>query len=233
MNIGIYLISNYPKKSTFLEAVEICNSLDVDFLEIGIPFSDPIADGAVLEKASFEMLDKYTTRDFLESLFEVKRLFQKRLYIMTYTNIPYSLKDEFNKYSKLASGVILADLPVREAIGFEKKLGCNIIKFATPESRSSDLDLAIKSTKDFIYFISKRGITGGDFALDSQTVQKINYCKKHTKVYLGFGIRNANDIAKAFSISDGVIIGTQAAIELQKGVQDFERFIKSLKLINL
>ena len=67
----------------------------------------------------------------------------------------------------------------------------------------------------------------------SQTVQKINYCKKHTKVYLGFGIRNANDIAKASQISDGVIIGTQAAIELQKGIQDFERFIKSLKLINL
>jgi len=52
-------------------------------------------------------------------------------------------------------------------------------------------------------------------------------------VYLGFGIRNANDVAKASQVSDGVIIGTQAAIELQKGIQDFERFIKSLKLINL
>ncbi|HHS48544.1 MAG TPA: tryptophan synthase subunit alpha [Desulfurella acetivorans] len=167
MNIGIYLVSNYPKKSTFLEAVEICNNLDVDFLEIGIPFSDPIADGEVLEKVSFEMLEKYSTLDFFESLFEVKKLFKKRLYAMTYSNIPHSLKDQFNKYSKVLDGVILADLPTREAIIFEKKLGCNIIKFATPESRLSDLDLAIKSTKDFIYFISKRGITGGNFALDS------------------------------------------------------------------
>lgn len=233
MNIGIYLVSNYPKKSIFLEAVEICNNLDVDFLEIGIPFSDPIADGEVLEKASFEMLEKYSTLDFLESLFEVKRLFKKRLYTMTYSNIPYSLKDEFNKYSRVLDGVILADLPVREAIEFEKKLGCNIIKFATPESRSSDLDLAIKSTKDFIYFISKRGITGGNFAIESQTVQKINYCRKQARVYLGFGIRSADDVTKASQISDGVIIGTQAAIELQKGIQGFERFIKNIKSINL
>lgn len=233
MNIGIYLVSYYPKKNTFLEAVEICSNLDIDFLEVGIPFSDPIADGEVLEKASFEMLEKYATLDFFESLFEVKRLFKKRLYAMTYSNIPYSLKDEFNKYLKVLDGVILADLPTREAISFEKKLGCNIIKFATPESRLSDLDLAIKNTKDFIYFISKRGITGGNFAVENQTVQKINYCRKQTKVYLGFGVRNADDIEKASKISDGVIIGTQAAIELQKGLQHFERFIKSIKEINL
>ncbi|AHF97453.1 tryptophan synthase subunit alpha [Desulfurella acetivorans A63] len=228
MNVGIYLVSNYPKKSMFLEAVEICNNLDVDFLEIGIPFSDPIADGEILEKAAFECLSKYDTQDFFESLFEAKKLFKKRLYMMTYANIAYSLKDELKNYNKILNGIILADLPVREAINFEKQLDCNIIKFATPESRKKDLDLAFKNTKDFIYFISKRGITGGSFSLESQTIEKINYCRKQAKVYLGFGIRNANDIKEASKIADGVIIGTQAAIEIQKGISDFEKFIKSI-----
>ncbi|MGC8502794.1 tryptophan synthase subunit alpha [Desulfurella sp.] len=228
MNVGIYLVSNYPKKSMFLEAVEICNNLDVDFLEIGIPFSDPIADGEILEKAAFECLSKYDTQDFFESLFEVKKLFKKRLYVMTYANIAYSLKDELKNYNKILNGIILADLPVREAINFEKQLDCNIIKFATPESRKNDLDLAIKNTKDFIYFISKRGITGGNFSLESQTIEKINYCRKQAKVYLGFGIRNASDVKEASKIADGVIIGTQAAIELQKGISDFEKFVKSI-----
>lgn len=228
MNIGIYLVANYPKKSLFLEAVKICNSLDVDFLEVGIPFSDPIADGRVLENAAFKMLGKYATHDFLESLLDVKKLFRKRIYVMTYTNIAYSLKDEFKKYIDGLNGVILADLPVREAINFERQIGCNIIKFATPESRQSDLNLAIKSTNDFIYFISKRGITGGNFTLDQETIQKISYCRQKAKVYLGFGIKNANDIKEASKYADGAIVGTQAALELEKGLDDFEKFLKNL-----
>lgn len=228
MDLGIYLLSNYPNEETFLEAVRICDQANVDFLEIGIPFSDPIADGEVLEKASFEVLKKYNTQTFFDNLERIRSIYSKRIYIMTYTNIAYNKKKEIKKYLNSISGVILADLPVRESRRFEQILGCNIIKFATPESRKSDLNLAIKGSNDFLYFVSKRGTTGGNFALDENTIEKISYCRRFVKVYLGFGIKKPEDIKSASEYADGVIIGTQAALELEKGVQGFRKFIENL-----
>ncbi len=229
MNIGIYLLANYPSQDEFLSAVEVCQKENVDFLEVGFAFSDPIADGPVLENAAFDILKRYNIDDFLESLDKVKKIFKKDIYIMTYANIIYSYGfDRFKKHLGGVKGLIVADLPTRESVLFEENLHSNIIKFVTPESRLSDIDLAIKKSKDFIYFISKRGITGGNFQLEEETIAKINYCRQKSKVYLGFGIKSASDIKIASSFSDGVIIGTHAVLALKQGVEQFTFFIKSL-----
>lgn len=232
--LGIYLLANYPSRETFIEAVKICNKNGVDFLEIGFPFSDPIADGDMLEKACYETLQKYDFNDTVDSFKEAQSIFKGRLYIMTYTNIVYSLGiDNFAERVGKISGIILADLPLREIGPFEKgfkKHGINVIRFLTPESRDEDIKRAVKSARDFIYFVSKRGTTGGAFALDEETREKIGRVKASGKeVFVGFGIKDRKDVELAFQYADGAIIGTKAVSELEEGIERFATYIKGLK----
>ena len=109
---------------------------------------------------------RYDFNDTINSFKDVQRIFKGKLYIMTYTNIVYShgIKNFIQKIS--ISGIILADLPLREIGQFEKtfkKHGINVIRFLTPESRDDDITDAIENARDFIYFVSKLGTTGGEF----------------------------------------------------------------------
>ncbi|WP_025209222.1 tryptophan synthase subunit alpha [Hippea sp. KM1] len=229
--LGIYLVCNYPDREGFLRAVELCNRYGVDFLEIGLPFSDPTADGDVIEKASMEVLKRYRMADFLDSTKQARRIFNGRLYIMTYANIVFSYGiDRFAGDFGFIDGLILADVPYRESNRFKKPLskkGIGFVYFATPESRQEELERLKRDANDFIYFVSIRGTTGGEFRLDDETKRKIEFLKgaKH-KVILGFGIRNKQDIENACRYADGVVIGT-AAVEAMRG--DFETFLLSLR----
>jgi tryptophan synthase alpha chain len=232
--LGIYLLANHPTKETFLEAVRACQDSGVDFLEIGFAFSDPVADGALLERASFEVLKRYRLRDFITSFHEARALFTRKMYIMTYTNIVYSRGiAQFIRSVAPLSGLILADLPLREIPLLERGLkddSVSLIRFLTPESRERDMALALKGARDFIYFVSKRGTTGGAFDLDSQTQEKISRVRgKGVDVCVGFGIRDKKDFDLACTAADGAIIGTKAVSELEQGIDAFRRFIGSLR----
>jgi tryptophan synthase alpha chain len=232
--LGIYLLANYPSREAFIEAVKICDKNGVDFLEIGFPFSDPIADGDTLEKACYETLQKHDFNDTVESFREVQSIFKGKIYIMTYTNIVYSMGiDNFAAKVGKISGIILADLPLREIGPFEKgfkKHGINVIRFLTPESRDEDINRAVKSARDFIYFVSKRGTTGGAFALDEETREKIGQVKASGReVFVGFGIKDKQDVKLACEVADGAIIGTKAVLELEAGIDQFRRYISELR----
>jgi tryptophan synthase alpha chain len=232
--IGIYLLANYPSREMFIEAIKICNEQNVDFLEIGFPFSDPIADGDMLEKASYETLQKYDFNDTIDSFKAVQKIFKGKIYIMTYANIVHSPGiDNFAEKVGKISGIILADLPLRETGPFEKgfkKHGINVIRFLTPESREEDIGHAVKGARDFIYFVSKRGTTGGVFLLDEETREKIGRVKASGKeVFVGFGIKDSNDVKLACEVADGAIIGTKAVSELEEGVDNFRHYIAGLR----
>lgn len=232
--LGIYLLANYPTKERFVEAIRICNELGVDFLEVGFPFSDPVADGDLLERASYETLKRYNFNDFTESLNEVRSIFRGRIYVMTYANVVHGIDlDRFAEKVGPITGVILADVPLREIGPFEKgfrKHHINLVRFLTPESRAEDITRALKGAKDFIYFVSKRGTTGGDFGLDDDTVRKIGLVRdKGVEVYIGFGIKDRRDVEIAFNAADGAIIGTKAVETLETGVAEFEEFVRAVK----
>jgi tryptophan synthase alpha chain len=232
--LGIYLLANYPSREAFIEAVKICDERNIDFLEVGFPFSDPIADGDTLERACYETLQKCDFNDTIDSFKEVQKIFRGKIYIMTYTNIVYSLGiDNFAERVGKISGIILADLPLREIGPFEKefkKHGINVIRFLTPESRDEDINRAVKGAHDFIYFVSKRGTTGGAFALDEETREKIDRVKASGKeVFVGFGIKDRQDVALACEVADGAIIGTKAVMELEAGVDQFRQYIAELR----
>ncbi len=232
--LGIYLLANYPTREIFLEAVRTCDAQGVDFLEVGFPFSDPIADGAFLERASFDVLKRYGLADSIRSFRDARQIFRERTYVMTYTNLLYRQgAAEFVKSLGSVNGLILADLPLRETPFFEKQLrgsAVSLINFLTPESRDRDITLALRNARDFIYFVSKRGITGGGFDLDEETRNKIARVRgKGPDVYLGFGIRDRRDFDLACGAADGAIVGTKAVSELEQGIDAFSAFLKSLR----
>lgn len=231
--LGIYLLANYPSKQVFLEAVRACQEFGVDFLEIGFAFSDPVADGDLLERASFEVLKTNRMGDFFESLREARRLYSGKIFIMTYTNLIYHHGvPDFLKESGKIDGLILADLPLREIRRFEQGLkgtGVSLIRFLTPESRKEDIVSALKGAGGFIYFVSKRGTTGGDFQLDEETKRKIALVRgKGVDVYIGFGIQNRNHVQTVYQAADGAIIGTKAVAELERGIEPFKGFLRGL-----
>lgn len=229
---GIYLVCDYPTKSSFLEAVRVCDDFNMDFLEIGFPFSDPVADGSVIEAAAFDVLKKENVNDFIESTKEVKKLFKNKLYIMTYANIVFGYgMEKFAEAVEFVDGLIIADLPYIESRRFKDVLNrycINLIHFVTPESSYADIDKIKKTSSDFIYFVSTRGITGGAFSLDDETRKKIIYTKQDFKndVIVGFGIQNKKDIEEACRYADGVVIGTEAVRNINSG--KFREYIAEL-----
>ena len=229
--VGIYLVCDYPNRDEFLKAVELCNEKGVDFLEIGIPFSDPTADGDVIEKASQEVLKKENLNDFLESLKKVREIFKKKLYIMTYANIVFSNGiEEFAKRFDFIDGIILADVPFVESDRFKKvfkKYDTGFVHFVTPESDFKTIDKIKKESNDFIYFVSVRGTTGSKFKLDDDAIKRLSALKDSKyDVIIGFGIRDRKDIEEACKHADGVVIGTAAIQALQNG--EFEGFLNSI-----
>ncbi len=232
--IGIYLVCDYPDRNRFFEAIEACEQYKIDFLEIGFPFSDPVADGFVIENAAMNVLKGKNTDDFFDSLKKVRGIFSNRLYIMTYANVVFGYKTEqFAKQSEFVDGIIIADLPFCESYRFDKafyRYGTNIIRFVTPESSDEEIDKIKKNSKDFIYFVSIRGVTGSAFVLDDEIKLKIKRTRKDfdKDVILGFGIRNREDVMQACTYADGVVIGTKSIEALEQ--KEFEKFIKSLKI---
>ncbi len=231
--IGIYLVCDYPNSEQFLDAVSICEKYGMDFLEIGFPFSDPVADGPVIEKAASDVLRRENSSDFLQNLKKARDIFSKKLYVMTYSNVifGYGIK-EFAKKAKFINGIIIADLPFIESKRFAiifDKYKINTIRFVTPETDFSHIDKIKQASKDFIYFVSTRGITGGKFSMDTETLKKLEYTKKGFgyDVILGFGIKDSNDIKTACRYANGVVIGTRAVEALEQN--NFEEFISSLR----
>lgn len=231
--LGIYLVADFPSREAFLGAVQACEDFNVDFLEVGFPFSDPVADGDVLERASIEVLRKGGVDSFIEGLRQARAIFSRKTYVMTYSNIVYSLgMAAFAKRLGPVAGLILADLPLREIRAFQKGFQgfpVNLIRFLTPESRPDDMAAAVRGSREFIYFVSKRGTTGGAFDLDRETREKIAAVRgRGVDVYVGFGIQERRDLEIAYGAADGAIIGTRAVSELAWGMEDFRQYLASL-----
>jgi tryptophan synthase alpha chain len=237
---GFYLVGNYPDPDLFIEA-SIAGMQFFDFLEVGIPFSDPVADGPVIAKAADESLSKGATLNIIvESILTIRQRIaeDKQIYIMSYANHLYHYGIE--KYARLCndigvSGIIIPDVPFIESTRFKKaftSLALDYIHFITPENTIEQIEAVARSARGFLYAVSIRGVTGSDLTLDRETVEKIGKAREHSTVpvVLGFGVKSAQDARNALRIADGFIMGTRM-IELlsERNMKKFQLFIASLK----
>jgi len=236
---GVYLMGNYPDAERFKEAARM--GLErFDFLEVGVPFSDPVADGPVIARAGEEVLGRdFRLDDLLDSVADIRSTAPagKKIYLMSYANPVHS--PGLARFAKMArragaDGLIVPDVPFVESASFRDALageGLEYIDFVTPENTPGQIETTARAARGFLYFVSIRGITGSGFTLDAATRAKIRRARRSSSVpvVLGFGIRSAADARAAVELAGGFIVGTGAVAALgEGGPGGFGRYIDSL-----
>jgi len=230
---GIYIVGGYPDKESCIERIKAIAEAGYDFVEIGIPYNDPTADGPVIAETLLKAIDLGVTTDLvLEILQAVKDLPIKK-YIMTYSNILHAYNIE--KFSKdfilLIDGLIIADCPNRMSQFFyDNGLEIRMIPFATPETREEDIEKFKNVSADFIYFVGTRGTTGSkaDFT-SKELINQVESLRKKidAKIMIGFGVKTPDDVKAALNLGDGFVVGTEA-VKRQADESTFNKYISSL-----
>jgi tryptophan synthase alpha chain len=212
-----YLMAGYPTLEKSFEAAQAVLEAGADALELGVPFSDPIADGPVIQKASTVALrQRVSLRQALGLSARLGGL-GKPIYIMSYLNpilrMGYSVFAEAAGDSGV-SGVIIPDLPVDLAGEWVEEAwprGLETVFLATPATSTDRLRLIAEKSTGFVYLVSVYGVTGPRQELPDYTYEFIRRAKRTVSkpVALGFGVSNPKTVADAVRAgADGIIVGS-------------------------
>lgn len=212
-----------------------------DLIELGIPFSDPTAEGPVIQGANIRALkNKITTDDVFEMVERVRNKVKVPLVFMTYANVVFSYGMErffSNCKDKGIDGIILPDVPFEEKAEFEEvasSFGVDFISMIAPTSKER-IDMIAKEAKGFIYVVSSLGVTGTRAEINSNIKDLVERVRKNTDVpcAVGFGISNPEQAATMAGISDGAIVGSAIVRMIEKYGKDSPkevgRFVKDIK----
>ncbi len=238
-----YFTAGFPDFETSKEVILRSAKSGIDIIEIGVPFSDPIADGPVIQYTSNIALKNGMNIEKVFSLCEKLREKIKIPYLlMTYYNPVYKYKIErFTDKAKETgvSGIIVPDLPFEESLPFKKKLeekDISFINFLTPFTPFKRGKKIIKQASGFIYFITIAGVTGTKKEFNYDEFKVIEKYKeiKDIPFAAGFGISSAGQIKKIKNYVDGIIIGSYFLKKLIHGkIEDIEKSIKNFKSVLL
>ena len=207
-----FITSSLPENNFTVDLALSMKEAGVDTLELGIPFSDPVADGPVIEKASLTALNNGFK---LDDLFEVTSKIAPNMDTlwMGYMNpfFHYGM-EEFLKIGKEynVQGSIIPDLPHEESQAFKdlfEKYDQTIINFVAPTDTKERIEKITKTSKKFIYMVAYAGITGSGASEDLSTIIRNVRSVTNTPLYIGFGVDEKTAKEKAKDV-DGVIVGS-------------------------
>lgn len=239
-NLSVFFTAGFPSVESPREILSILNNTGVDFIEIGIPFSDPLADGPVIQHSSTVALQNGMTLKLLfAQLKEVRNTVTTPYLLMGYLNSLLAFgKEKFYK-NCAESGVhhiIIPDLPVNEYLNEHKQIADQykvspvfLITPGTSVKRIREID-AISNA--FIYLVSGNTITGNNSEMQASAIKKIVSMKLKNPLIIGFGIKNRADYLQACSLAYGAIIGSafiNAIAESKNLKQDIPLFINQIK----
>lgn len=225
-----YITSAYPEKSFSIDLALSLSESGVDTLELGVPFSDPVADGPLIEKANHKALELGFK---FKHLLEISKAVAPKVDTlwMGYFNSFY--QQNMEKLIPLAkeigiNGLIIPDLPHEEALAYRELFNSNNISnisFVAPTDSEARIQEIVKDSKKFIYMVAYTGITGSGSAEDLQPF--LSSIKKYTPtpVYVGFGV-NKNTAKDKVKGADGVIVGSAFIDILLKESLSYENKIK-------
>ncbi|MCX5705685.1 MAG: tryptophan synthase subunit alpha [Candidatus Omnitrophica bacterium] len=239
-----FITAGYPSLAVTEKLILEFSSAGVDIVELGVPFSDPMADGPVIQESSFEALKKRTNlKDILKSVKKVRKSTQMPICLMTYYNPIFIFGEEkFVKeaFSSGVDGVIVPDLPPEEGkslIRLCNKYGLENICFIAPTTSVPRMKRIAGTARGFIYYVSLTGVTGARRALPLDMVRNLKTIKRFTSkpVCVGFGVSTNAQVRQVKKIADGVIIGSAIVKKIKEniGKPDLVRrvgnFVRSLK----
>lgn len=207
-----YITAGFPDKNFSLDLVDALKESGVDKLELGIPFSDPVADGPIIEAANLKALQEGFK---MQTLFDISSHVASKLdtYWMGYFNPFYHKGLEYFAQQATAFGVkgfIIPDLPHEEAIAYVPLMNqhnLSLISFVAPTDSKERIAHVVKDAKGFIYLVAYAGITGAHASEDlSKTIHAIKE-QSQTPLFVGFGVNEKTAKERARGV-DGVIVGS-------------------------
>jgi len=221
LGLMTHLVVGYPSLDQSRELALAMVEAKVDFIELQIPFSDPMADGSTLMRANQIALENgATVRDALDLMRDLSSQVKIPLIFMTYFNIIFRFgTDKFcaEAASSGATGLIVPDIPLDEEpqehfISAAQRHGLTAIRLLSPVSNERRIRLNTDLAKDFIYFVSRKGITGAQSKLDPQLQDHLKIVKKFSNLPLavGFGISSPDQVLALKGHAEIAVIGSEA-----------------------
>lgn len=236
----VYLCAGDPDLATTERLVLAAIEAGADVIELGVPFSDPTADGPVIQRASERALAKGTTlAQALEVAAKIRATSEAGLVLFGYYNPILALGEaRFAAEAKRCGvdGVLVVDLPPEEAGSLLAPLeaqGIDFIPLVAPTTPDARIDRIARTARSFLYYVSLTGVTGAEADLDKAGVRATALKARTGKpVALGFGIKTPAQAKKAALKADGVVVGSAvcSAIEAAKSPDDAVRAVRSLVL---
>jgi tryptophan synthase alpha chain len=236
-----YITAGDPKPELTPKIADALISGGVDILELGLPFSDPIADGPTIQAASVRALDAGTTpMKVLEIAKQIKCQHDVPIVVMTYYNPVFRIGlDKFLVSAKdcMVDGVIVPDLPVEEAGDYKKAAdthGVDTIFLAAPSTSNERLSKIVKYTSGFLYLVSHFGVTGEKTEVKDSTVQLVKRVLPFTSgkvpLAVGFGISKPEHVQRLIQAgADGAVVGSAFINIIQKCNNDIIMMLEELK----
>ena len=235
-----YVMAGDPDYDTSLEIVKGLPDAGVDVIELGLPFTDPMADGSTIQLAGQRALDGGMT---LDQTLNIARELRKKddttpVVMMGYYNPIYSRGvDTFLTQAKEAGidGLIIVDLPPEEDDELcipAQKAGLNFIRLATPTTDAKRLPKVLQNTSGFVYYVSVTGTTGAAAAQAADVAPEVARIKASTDlpVIVGFGVRTPETAQDIAGVADGTVVGSAIVEKIGAGepVADVLAFVKTL-----
>lgn len=233
-----FVVADDPDFDTTVQNILTLANNGADIIELGIPFSDPVADGPVIQVADLRAFDAgVNTNVVFDIVAKVRESTDVPLIFLTYTNIVFKYGyEEFCKRCRdlNISGLVIPDLPLEEQGDlreFAKQYDISLIQLIAPTS-GDRIEKIAKQAEGFIYMVSSMGVTGQREDFSKKLANTIEEIRKYTDVpvTIGFGIHSAEQAQALSKIADGIIIGS-AIVELiaeGKDLAEYSNVIKSV-----
>jgi tryptophan synthase alpha chain len=230
-----FVTAGYPEPKDFVSTLRAVAAVG-DVVEVGIPFSDPMADGMTIQRSSFEALQKGVSLAWIFDELEKAGGFDAPLVMMSYLNPLLAFGYERLADRALETGVcgfIVPDLPFEESAEIRAVLedrGLGLIQLVTPATPDDRLKMLCDASRGFVYAVTITGITGGDAGLPGDLAGYLDKVSAVAgiPVCAGFGIRHASDVAAVGAHAAGAIVGSALVEVLERG-DDPTGFLTSLR----
>lgn len=233
-----YVMAGDPSLEKTKQLVLIFEECGADIVELGVPFTDPLADGPIIQRASERALEKgITLRKVICFVKELREQTKIPIVLMTYYNPVFKYGEEnFVKDAKNAgvNGVIIPDLPPDEAKNFiilSRKASLDTIFLLAPTSTTDRIRKIVKETRGFLYYVSITGITGSRLLLNGSLETQINEIRRYTNkpIAVGFGVSTPEEASAVSKIADGVIVGSAIVKRVNEPPEELKKYIMSLR----
>ncbi|GHA21127.1 tryptophan synthase alpha chain [Devosia pacifica] len=236
-----FVMAGDPDPETGFDILSALPAAGADIIELGMPFSDPMADGPAIQQAGRRALNAGQTLS--KTLQAVERFRQQDadtpIVLMGYYNPIYAFGvDKFLSDAKSAGvdGLIVVDLPPEEDAELcipAIKAGINFIRLTTPTTDDRRLPAVLENTSGFVYYVSMTGITGGAIRSREAVGGAVQRIKRHTElpVAVGFGIKTAEDAAIIGRDADGVVVGSVLCTAVAESLKDGKGGAQSVEAV--